>query len=582
MPQVLLWQDLPSEVWDLILMNLLVDEYLDLYDLVEGPFKEFLNDSTRFNALFHMNYGKQLEAFEWGDANLLPDSYMVHRLNYLNEVEKIMRRIHQLNLPDPSSDDPKYSPDNYPPELMTSIVELSCKPEYKLVSLHHAAQQEEVIKGKLAAAALDPGNCMDINLQEASWALHLAHMQQFSQSVQFFRDSEAKCDHDLERCHFELARCRADFSALAPFRTKVLNQIRKRITDFNSSYSKRLRFQSRDMFHGYLRTICLIITRCLPFKTIATRQNQNDGLLGFYSGQTIASMNIVLAVIAKILQEEMFDKFILEYPQTVLKNIVVKVSQLFIIAGDTIISIGPDYSASVYAIDNVRSNYHWNDFSPICYIDAVENAYSFHKPESELFFNDPNELSTRDWSPEKSGPGTERLRFVRLLLLWICNRSRFELSEVKPIMQSQDFYHYFSCMRYHLEAYKPSNFGIFLKELKPKKVDPSERHPLVINWNQRYIGAKFGVMRRPDPSGTRQDIDLEFLIVFPFDNIEPAMTTTDSFKLLKPADFGARFAAYLYWVICSEGGNYLTRYCQPNLEITEGQISLYFDRNNIR
>lgn len=568
------WWNLPPEVIDLILSKLQTSDFRNYYHFCGHPCKEVLNNPGHLATVLRSNYGADIEAFEWEVAPKLTTEEYTRAFNkYSSDVTYIATSLFSFGC--------KLNTNNEVfkdfQDLMNLVTRLSCSDAHPIIAWLHMKMTEEDTANALKKLKNSPHKgCVKVAVP--AWSRHLQHMQQFGICVKFFRDTDPDTRRDIEKCHFEISRCRLEFDLLAHYRLKKLKDLREHVAKFKIYNAGRVSFTSTESYYDYLRSVIFTILRVMQPKRHPAPESPN--LLRYYKGETYALLEICYAVIAKILQEEIFDNMVLQTPDRVLQNVTVKVSPQFLIVDDTYISVSQkDFSVSVYNIAQLqRENLTPAVLKSLRYLDVLRrtsHVVNLEKPA--MNFANMDALKKNQWSLKKSFTSNERLRFMRSLLILVCSRENLPMSMFQVFGRYFDFYLYYACAKTLLgqaEDYTSdrSQFSAASQALLPQVANSqgANRSKLVLNTRWRYIGLEFGATSATSPD-TGNPQPSAFII--PTDSLEVLPIQDMNLPILQPLVFESKLRSFLKWLLRTEGISVVNRFFLWNLIVSESSIS---------
>ncbi|RKP32778.1 hypothetical protein METBISCDRAFT_21046 [Metschnikowia bicuspidata] len=556
------WWQLPPEILDLIFTKLLPADYVKFYRLCNK--KHFLNDPARLLAVLGSNFGAEIEAFEWDPVHDITTEQFTEAADKFSEfVSNVVKSLHGIANAEHHGHSVPLARDYR--ALLDLVTQVACSNTHPIVALHHLRTVDIEWNAQLSSIYMHSlVSPYTLNVAQSSWSRHMFHMQQFAACVRFFHRADPNTHRDLERCYFELSRCHLEFGLLAPCRVKKLRQLRTQVANFTGVHSGGLLFASSSAFQDYLRSVVFIILRILkPQDPLPT---ENGNLFRFYKGETRAEMEICLAVVGKILQEEVFDKIVLQTPEKRYSHVTVKISPKFIIAGDMYISLSQkDFSVSVYHEEQVLS-LAASILRPLRYIDAVRTFSHIDSTLRAFQCAARSELVNKDWQGEKISTCPERLRFVRTLMISVCQREDLPMTILKTLTRYPDFYLYHACAKTLVGLLEEHDtVDSFIPALSAGDI----QHSLFVNIRSHYLGIRLKMREDAASDWTSRDTNCH---VLPIDSLEVSVAQEESIQSLGATDFGAAFPEFLRWLLCTEGVSLVTRFFLPRLCISESLI----------
>lgn len=557
---------LPPELLDKVLSMVSLDEFLGLYNLSSIEAQDVLGDVNRVGNLLRSNFGADFEAFEWGpipslsttDLSQLNASYSTS----LHEITRISLSLNKNELSDtlPLGAYHSQRASNYVNLIATVASDLQAC----VAVLSHSNKAVSYIDD----AILNMEPKVDVSI--ASWARFTLHLQQFCRSVHFFLNIDIYRQNNLEQCLFEVARCQLEFSTLANYRLRKIQEIRLAIAAFNKSYPGNIRFTSIEGFAKYMKIVIGIILKEL--QCLNSLAPVDGNLLRYYKGETRATRVLCLIVVAKFLQEEIYDKIGIFIKDRRLANPQILVTSHFIILENFLISVSQeDMSISFYDRAHQNPSLVGLKLNPLKAIDIVETAFNSESEILRFDFSNPLDLDSTNWSIENLSSSKERLRFIRTLLISVCKKDTLPLRKFKSLIENLDFCSYYACACKMLGISLDNCVSIF-NEVSISSYQ-RQKHFVVLNARSQYIGVQV------------KDISLDITSyykppdkcysVLPFDAIEDSVALKHNISLLEKLWLPHSFVPFLKWLLHSEGISHATRYWFTT--IYSDDLTIFFD-----
>lgn len=564
------WWSLPPEIVDLVLSNVLTTDFRNYYHLCGDPCKQVLNDPGHLATVLRSDYGADIEAFGWAVPEMTTEEFTTAFNKYNADVTYVAKSLFSFGC-----NQVKGAPTLEAFEaLMRLVTRLSCSESNPIIAWLHQKMTDTETAEALATLKTDADSSFSMEVAIPAWSRHLQHMKQFAMCVRFFRDTDPNTRRDIERCHFELTRCRLEFDLCAHYRTRKLKQLREHVAKFRIYHTGRVLFSTTESYYGYLRSIIFTILRVMQPKP--TVESENADLLRYYMGECFAPLEICYSVIAKILQEEIFDNMIFQTPDGILKNVTVKVSPQFVIVDDTYISVSQsDMSVSVYDKTQLQqANISPSVYKALQYLDVVRRMSHVDPEKPALDYSDKRKLKRNSWSLKNVTTCKERLRFMRTLLISVCSRKDLPVTMFNTLHPCYDFYLYHACARTLLGQDDYEGVDDFLfraAKFLPSNSDrlKSKQTRLVLNPRWSYIGLRFGQKNEISPNAN----SVGSADVLPTDSLDVFQVGDAFLQPLKPGDFGKRLRKFINVLLRSEGTTVAMRYIRWNLLISKDFIA---------
>lgn len=559
------WYQFPPELLDKILCEFTPHEFLQLYSRSEGRVKEILREPCRLSAVLKNRLEDEFLAFEWdlvhpSSVDAFAVQLETHRQKALEIVDSSVKLSHCDQSEDPQHETKFHS-------LTQAIRDMGCGANHHVYTvLEHKRLENTFLLNLNDLGSLEP---VRIDVSHRAWLKYLLHFHQFSCCVRFFQGCDPHSHENLERAFFELSRCHLEFSTLAHHRLLKSNTIRRELAKLNAFYSGKIYFNSTVAYHNYLRTAVFIILKKLSPTHLGAPVDGN--LLKYYKGETQATRVLCMATIAKFLQEEVFEKFLLVTPESSLKDTQVKVSSHFLIVNDTYISVSQeDMSVSVYSRRQVEGTHSKLQMKPLRIIDVVESAFNSETSAVPISLEDLQNADASYWSVEKLGTSKERLRFLRTLVVSICRQDGESFANFRPLITNHDFYYYYVGASYILNIPVASfDYNFVAAPTTMRKSREPVSHRIVYNPRSEYLGV---VLMTHDNTSAFGVARQGFFQVLTFDSIESSVALEENLQAIEVAQFPNTLASFLTWLTCSEGIGYACRYCFNVLTVKEGRL----------
>lgn len=563
---------IPNDLLLKIFSNFTLAEFHKFFLGLTEPAREMFNDLLYIKAVLFHSLRQEVEAFEWDEFPTMTSEEMSTNHYYFELKSRyIMSRLmcisHRKNYSDYPNSDSNLK------KVMACITELGCSRQYSAVVLSIRKDVSRAVDELLAERKPLP-------VLSYGWDYYLLHLQQFSECVRYFRDVNPCSPKNLEKAFFELSRCQLEFSSLATHRLHKLMGVRKDIATMNSDYSGKVKFPSLALFYGYLEGIIAMVLKALKPKEANGLVDGN--ILRYYEGKSEAPQVLCLSVIAKLLQEECFDKLTFLTPNSSFNNVTVKVTTQFLLIGDMCISVSQgDCSVSINSRAQMQATAGASMLKPLMVMDVVEAAFSANSDVSSLKINTPSDLNQLNWSLETLGTSRERLRFLRTIIKSVCNRDGLPLFSFRPLLQNNDCFIYYACACKIVEVEHPDfscDFTSFSLHGDSSENNEIIETTVVLNTTNLYVGIQIGGLNKVSAVVTSSEQLNSFYRVLPSDDVEASLAKEGSLVPLKPQVLATALNPFLKWFAFSEGMNYASRYFFTHLTVEGDRIKFYYDK----
>lgn len=560
------WCQLPPELLDKILCEFTPHEFLQLYSQSDEVVKRILKEPCRLSAVLKNWLFHEFLAFEWDFSHpSSPEDFSAQLETHGHKVLKIIGSSILLSHSDLSDESHLHS-------LTQEIQAMGCGANNFIYTLLEHKRLEAVFA--LNLKDLECRNAFQIDVSRRAWIKFLLHFHQFSCCVKFFKRCDPDSHQDLERAFFELSRCHLEFSTLVHYRLLKIKAIRKELAKLNAFYSGKIYFNSTEAYHSYLRTIIFIILKKLCPTRLDTPVDGN--LLKYYKGETQATRVLCLATIAKFIQEEILNKFLLITPESSTKDAKVKVSSHFLIINDLYISVSQeDMSVSVYSRRQVESTHSKSQIKPLRIINVLESAFNSQTNPLPISLDNLKSEDPSFWSVERLGTSNERLRFLRTLVMSICRQDGQLFANFRPLITNHDFYYYYAGASYILNVPVANyEYNYFAAPRTVKQDHMPLIHKIVYNPRSEYLGV---VLMSHDLNNNFGAPRQGFYQVITFDSIESSVAVEDNLRVVEATQFHNTLPLFLAWLTCSEGIGYACRYWFNVFSMKDGNLECVMD-----
>lgn len=352
-----LWH-LPFDVLDLILQKITFVDYVHLIQ-TNTKLRNVLDNHHLYETVWKANFADVLEAYEWPYSN--EQEMLVGRKELyatIGEVEqfliKIRGMIHEFGKEYMTK--PFFLPNQDPAlELIAPEVRNAMNEVLEEAYVKYAIKSKYFVPLVYLSDKYWKGFCEatekkqdKYNISLMCWSRKLLHIQNVNLAIKFFNKVSINETSNIEKCFLELSRFDFEFSDLAGTRVKKLRKMRSDVRRLLPIKKGVLGFDSENLFLGFLGRLGLKLLELLPLSRPPTgsevfRSYSGINVLREYVGQPSEPRMYRLAIMAKVLQEEVFSKLrfrigSLEYAFDV------KVTQFQILLGKFRLRLKTDFS----------------------------------------------------------------------------------------------------------------------------------------------------------------------------------------------------------------------------------------------
>lgn len=286
------WWHLPTEIVDWILSHVSFLDYVALTQ-TNSFLREALDNTRVLQLVLTANFAQKIDSFEWSFADLNGCLQKQNLWNSYWELNHFLERVDGISFLESSQ--PMHQL-----HLQREIQKFATEETYVvplMVTLD--ALTEELSRSLLRRVGKIP-------ISRVSWTRLLMHLQNFQKAVNFFQKADPGVPSSLERCLFEVSRADLNFPQLVHWRTTKIYHIRQEVRRFLPTSNGSITFANWPSFLKFLKELVIVIARALP-KPNGKWPALN--ILRAYRGDGVASNEMRMAMVAKILTEEVFRKF---------------------------------------------------------------------------------------------------------------------------------------------------------------------------------------------------------------------------------------------------------------------------------
>lgn len=285
------WWHLPTDIVDHVLEHISFPDFVALTQ-TNSALRHLLDNTRMLQLVLSANFAELIDSFEWSFTDL------DECLQKQNLWKSYLELDSFLKFRDSPIVDFSSPPSNYK-RLLEEIHKLTTSERFfiPLVIIYY----ELAANLKSGLITKKPR----ISISRFSWAQLLMHLQNVQRAVLFFHNVGNEIPLLIEKAFFEFSRSDLNFPQLAKSRTKALYNIRKQVRQFLPVSNGIIIFPDWPSFFQFLKELVMVVVKALPK---AKGQYHAMNILRAYDGDGIAGKDMNMAIIAKILTEEVFKK----------------------------------------------------------------------------------------------------------------------------------------------------------------------------------------------------------------------------------------------------------------------------------
>lgn len=285
------WWHLPIEVVDCILKHVSFLDYVALTQ-TNSSLRELLNNTRVLQLVLSANFAQKIDSFEWSFTDIDRCLEKKNLWRSYRQLDSFLGSVDGISLLDSPSLDQM--------QLQRNIHKFGADEIY-LVPL---MMIYDLLDERLTESLFKRG--VKIHISRVSWTQLLLHLQNFRKAINFFHDAGSGIPSSIERSLFEVSRADLNFPQLVHSRTAKLYHIRRQVRHFLPTSKGSITFANWPAFLKFLKEVVIVIVKALPKPK---GQWPALNILRAYEGDGIAGDEMIMAMVAKILTEEIFKKF---------------------------------------------------------------------------------------------------------------------------------------------------------------------------------------------------------------------------------------------------------------------------------
>lgn len=298
---VMLW-DLPTDVMNDILEKISFADYVQLMFTCKS-LRRVLDNDKLYKIVWKANFATVSDAYEWpqSDEQLMVGGWR----NLYGRIESVE---HRLLIMEKRFEGLRKESPSVPPEQMERLrtkeirsisMDIGTDERYFIPLVHLSSAEWD----KFCRATEGKREVYD--MFRMCLTRKLLYLQGVNIALCFFMKAESSHATDIEKCLFELSRFDFAFCELAIIRKRKLSDTRRAVLEELPIQTGILGFVSENMFVSFVIAIARKIISHFP-----TPQTHEPSLniLREYVGQTGEPRIYRLAMLAKVMQEEIFSK----------------------------------------------------------------------------------------------------------------------------------------------------------------------------------------------------------------------------------------------------------------------------------
>lgn len=328
-----LW-DLPTDLLDLVLAHLSIEDYVHLLH-TSKRLRLLLNSNHHYQIIWKANFSEVLEAYEfpYNEAEHT-DTSVFELFALIREIETVLENIQKA---------------------------MECLKESEAVSdvsarLLSWRQIDSFLNQVFSRFAIDKKFFIPVvfvamkywrefcvatecsqgtyNISRMCWSRQLLHLQNVNLAVEFLRSSLHDDTDDMERFLFEMSRFDYSFPELSKVRMVQIKKLRNHARRIIPIPGGTLVFPSERHFLSFIGSLANKLSADIERRPQRNRYDQSTGInvLREYHGQNAEPAMFRVAILAKILQEEVFGKLRFQIGSEV-HTFTPKISQQLIMFG---------------------------------------------------------------------------------------------------------------------------------------------------------------------------------------------------------------------------------------------------------
>lgn len=557
-----MWWNLPTEVVDRILEFLSFSDYVSLTQ-TNRNLRSMLDNRHLYLVVLRTNYGEKIRNYEWDmkedDLSRVQLLQHSHRLRqFLQDLELQCSTTYNLVL----ANEARYGSsealsENWKKMLQLALSEYSSDPNYFLPI------EAELEESLATFQTLTQQNTQSISITRICWIRKLQELQNFSKAVRFFLKADPDSTWNLEQCYFELSRCHLDFDHLATIRRAKLSEMRSKVHEILPISHGELNFVTLSSYQHFIRSLIEAILPCLNSSSSDSSQGRN--ILRVYSGEGYEPKPVFLSILAKVLQEEVFDRLRVRLINKLIPKVQVEVAPLFLIIDEIYVLVDLSFnSISVYSratLARLSTSSSSSAMTPLTCREVVYRAFEI--PDTARSVQSTSIL--KNWRASHFETSKEKLRFLRTLIVPVTEEKNIEYSLFSKLLRKNDFLLYYNCVLAQLERsdYILYDYTDWITQRIRNAIDDESSTglgTLVVNTTSDYIGTVVGIYHQSQ-SSTEKSYN-----IIPHDKVEYSIALSSSISVINSDDLADDFPRFLEWLVSTEGMIHLGMFLFPRLQ----------------
>ncbi|OBA23222.1 hypothetical protein METBIDRAFT_102149 [Metschnikowia bicuspidata var. bicuspidata NRRL YB-4993] len=562
-----MWWTLPTEIVSEILQHVLVDDYVALTQ-TSSALRLHVDTSELFRGVVEARLGDDLRGYE---LDLRPGKRQVWRA--LNETRRALDRV-EAAFPGPAARGTEAGAAAEARVLGAGAAAVARVLGGLVASDTHVVAI--LLEMRAAMASYEQGavqarrRAVDVPVARLAWCRKLFQLHSFARAAEFFMGEDAAQAQDvvrIEQCYFELSRCYNDFAELARHRARVRAEIQAALRPLLPGQAAGLDFPTSAAYRAYLaRVIQLTLGRLRAAHYTA---GFGGNILRLYKGLGGGTHMPYMAIVARVLSEDVLRGMPVRVAGRRLRGPAVALTPVFLVVGLLyVLVLLEEGSCTFYErrdMHRMPEALRPGATGKICTRDVLQRAFESGAPGARA----APDMLARDWATVPLSSSLVKLRFLRTVLLHVCDRRPLDEAAFRLLIHNPDFHLYFHAASRVCGAAAPSfraNTEYLGYASQPVPADAGfAAGDFVANHSSDY----FGVVLGPEPNVLDGS---SLLSTLPFDDLEKSMALYSSVQHLRVADFGDGFVPFLRWLVTTDGFMYTSMFLSPVLRVTEEKL----------
>lgn len=343
-----MWWNLPTEILEIVLKHISFDDYVNL-TRTNGELRRTLDTPDLWNHVYQNVFGPIHHQYEWSDTWKSKTEMWKLKKEFREYLQQFVQLSSGMTIgdkvgplwqeQDPNASNFKFqkqsllltdrttelwiTEDTPWAKMLEKGIRTFAQEKYFPIVVETYNQEMQKLKLLIRLQSCVPVTAF-------AFVSKLLQIQNMSLGLKYY--SHAQGDVDLERGYFEMARFDASFHELAPVRLQKLERMRTLLRDTLPISKGVLGFQSESQFSEFLEGTVKLLLQCL-LPVTQNRRGYGQNILNVYKGNFQGPALMYIAIVAKVLQEEIFLKIKINVAGCTAR-LKTKCSQLFIVVGD--------------------------------------------------------------------------------------------------------------------------------------------------------------------------------------------------------------------------------------------------------